>query len=77
MIDAIAGAVGGNLPVAAAVLIAYMAGAATPGGYAMERINGFGRVVASKLPYQPPPGMEETEALEAASEGVDGGATDE
>ena len=77
MIDAIAGTVGGNLPAAAAVLVAYMAGAATPGGYAMERINGFGRVVASKLPYRPPPGMDQTEALEAASESVDDDATDE
>jgi len=76
VIDAIGSVVGGNLPAAAGVLIAYLAGASTPGGYAMERINGFGRVVASKLPYKPPPGMEETEALEAASERVDGGETD-
>ncbi|QKY18383.1 hypothetical protein Hrr1229_005710 [Halorubrum sp. CBA1229] len=71
------GSVGGNLPAAAAVLIAYIAGTFTPGGYAGERLQGFGRVVASKLPYKPPPGMEETEALEAASEGVEEGATDE
>lgn len=68
MIDAIASTAGGNLPALAAVVLAYAAGTFTPGRYAGERLAGFGRAVASKLPYRPPPGLKEEEALQEATE---------
>jgi hypothetical protein len=66
----------------AAVVLAYLAGAASPTYYAMERMRGFGRAVADKLPYRPPAGMKEEEALAMAAKGRipdagDAEATDE
>lgn len=52
----------------AAIVLAFLAGATAPTYYAQERLRGFGRAVALRLPYRPPPGMEEQEAMEAASE---------
>lgn len=43
-------------------------GIMAPTYYAAERLRGFSRVVLGKLPYRPPPGMEEEEALEEASD---------
>lgn len=59
----------------AAVVVAFMAGAACPAYYAQERLRGFGRAVISRLPYTPPPGKSEEEALADAVEdaGDDGG----
>ena len=67
-IDVIAGMAAGNLPMLAAIVVAYVAGTFTPDKYASERLRGFGRAVASKLPYRPPPGMDETEALQEATD---------
>jgi len=50
-----------------------VAGMAVPTRYGIERVEGFGRAVASKLPYQPPPGKEEQEAMQQAVDGDDGG----
>lgn len=39
-------------------------GLPAPYWYAAERIQGFTRYVLVKLPYAPPPGMSEEEAME-------------
>ena len=52
----------------ALVVLAFLAGATAPTYYAQERLRGFGRAVASRLPYKPPAGMETGEAMEAATE---------
>lgn len=61
-------------PLLAALITAYMAGAATPFGYVIERLRGFGRASVSRLPYEPPPGMEREEALRRVSTAHDVGA---
>ncbi|WP_435348994.1 hypothetical protein [Haloarchaeobius sp. HRN-SO-5] len=53
--------------VVSAIVLAFIAGATVPTYYAQERLRGFGRVMASKLPYEPPPGKSEQEALEEAA----------
>lgn len=50
----------------AAVIVAYIAGCVTPYWYMQERLRGFGRWMASRIPYQPPPGEDAGEALQAA-----------
>ncbi|GGM26844.1 hypothetical protein [Haloarcula argentinensis] len=60
-----------NIPVPAAETVAYgmlwfIAGMAVPTRYGMERIEGFGRFYASKLPYKPEPGMDEETAMQQA-----------
>jgi hypothetical protein len=52
----------------AAVVLAFLAGATAPTYYAQERLRGFGRAVSSRLPYRPPAGLDESEAMEAATE---------
>ena len=54
-----------TLPV---VLLAFLAGATAPTYYAQERFRGFGRAMLGKLPYVPPPGQEESEALVRATD---------
>ncbi|MUW13929.1 hypothetical protein GJ633_04075 [Halorubrum sp. CBA1125] len=68
MIEPFTAAIGNNLTTLAAVMLAYLAGAMTPVYYAQERMRGFGRAMASRLPYEPPPGVEEGQALEAATD---------
>ena len=68
MIEPFTSAIGNNATTLAMVMLAYLAGAMTPVYYAQERFRGFGRSLASKLPYQPPPGVEEGEAMEAATD---------
>jgi hypothetical protein len=51
------------------VLVAFLGGMAVPTRYGMERVEGFGRLVASKLPYKSPPGTDEQQAM---TEAVDG-----
>lgn len=53
-------------------VLSYLAGAACPVYYAEERLRGFGRVMLSRLPYAPPPGMEESEAMETAARAAEG-----
>jgi len=48
-------------------LVAFLGGMTVPTGYGIERLNGFGRLIASKLPYQSPPGKEESEAMQKAA----------
>jgi len=48
------------------VVLAFAAGATVPAYYAEERLRGFGRKLASRLPYEPPPGMSEKEAMREA-----------
>ena len=51
------------------VLVAFIGGMCVPFRYGIERLRGFGRVVVGKLPYAPPPGKEEAEAMEQATKG--------
>jgi len=55
----------------ALVLAAFLAGAACPAYYAQERFRGFGRAMLDRLPYRPPPGMEESEALQEAADSAE------
>lgn len=52
----------------ALVLVAYLLGCTTPWYYAQERMRGAGRWLVAQVPYQPPPGQQASEALEAAVE---------
>lgn len=54
--------------VAIAVLF-LLAGMAVPTRYGIERLEGFGRYVASGLPYKPPPGKDEQTAMQEAVDG--------
>ncbi|WP_254272179.1 hypothetical protein [Haloarcula marina] len=47
----------------ALAVLCLVAGMAVPTRYGMERIEGFGRWVASKLPYKAPPGKESEQAM--------------
>ena len=48
----------------------FMAGMAVPTRFGIERLEGVGRAGASKLPYQPPPGQDEGQAMaDAVDEG--------
>lgn len=70
----------GLLPSTGAValfVLAFLAGAACPTYYAQERLRGFGRAIVDRLPYVPPPGMEEQQALRAAMESAEDEQTDE
>ncbi|QLG29460.1 hypothetical protein HUG10_09180 [Halorarum halophilum] len=61
----------------AVVVLAFTAGMCVPFRYGIERLRGFGRVVIGKLPYAPPPGKEEGEAMEAATEGDHGSGSED
>ncbi|WP_241692720.1 hypothetical protein [Haloarcula salina] len=50
-------------------LLSGLAGLAVPTRYGMERIEGFGRLAASKLPYKSPPGTDKETALIRATRG--------
>lgn len=56
---------------AAAVVLAFLAGATCPTYYAQERLRGFGRTLFDRLPYRPPPGMDREEALQVAVESAE------
>lgn len=51
-----------------AFLAGLLAGMTVPLRYGMERLAGFSRALLSRLPYEPPPGREPEEALQAATE---------
>jgi cyclic lactone autoinducer peptide len=62
-----------NLPLpsvehVAIAVVAFQAGAACPVYYYQERFRGFGRAMVDRLPYRPPPGRDEKEALQEAVE---------
>ncbi|KAA9399682.1 hypothetical protein [Haloarcula sp. CBA1129] len=48
-------------------LLWFLGGMAVPTRYGMERVEGFGRAVASKLPYKAPPGTDEQAAMQEAT----------
>jgi len=52
----------------AVALVFYLAGAVTPWYFMQERLRGFGRWVASKIPYSPPPGEDTGAAMQDAVE---------
>lgn len=56
---------------ATVAVLAFLAGATCPTYYAQERLRGFGRAMFARLPYEPPPGMDATQALEEAAESVE------
>lgn len=68
MIEPFTSAIGNNATTLAMVMLAYLAGAMTPVYYAQERMRGFGRALASQLPYKAPPGVEEGDAMEQATD---------
>lgn len=49
-------------------ILGVLIGGTAPTYYATERLRGFGRAMFEKLPYKPPPGMDEDEALEEAAD---------
>jgi len=55
----------------AGLVLAFLGGSLCPTYYAQERLRGFGRAVFDRLPYRPPPGMEEEQALRAALESAE------
>jgi hypothetical protein len=61
-------ALAGNQTMIAVAIICYIGGMFTPGRFAGERLEGFGRAVASKLPYRPPPGKDEETAMKEATD---------
>jgi len=53
--------------------LSFLAGSTVPTYYAQERMRGFGRRMANTLPYEPPPGQSEEEALQDAQAAAEGG----
>lgn len=68
MMGAFTSAASSNVTTIAAIVLAFLAGATCPTYFAQERFRGFGRALVSRLPYRPPPGMDESEALEDATD---------
>lgn len=59
-------------PLIIVFVLGLIVGSIAPTYYAGEQLRGFGRAMLEKLPYKPPPGKEEEEALiEATDESVD------
>jgi len=50
------------------MFVAFTAMAMCPAYFTQERFRGFGRLVLAKLPYRPPPDMDEEIAMEEASD---------
>ena len=44
-------------------LLAFLGGMSVPTRYGMERVEGFGRWVAAKLPFKPRPGTDEETSM--------------
>jgi hypothetical protein len=66
-----------SIELIALAMLFYIAGLVTPWYVALERMRGFGRYLVFKLPYAPPPGMTESEALADAKAQGEGGPDDE
>jgi len=69
----------------ALALVCFIGGMTVPTRFGIKRLEGFGRLIASKLPYQAPPGRDaetamqqavgiedETDAAESAKSGAEG-----
>jgi len=52
----------------ALAVVCILAGMTVPTRYGVERLEGFGRFVVSKLPYRSPPGVDEQEAMQQATD---------
>lgn len=52
----------------ATAVVFYISGAVTPFYYTMERLRGFGRWIAQRIPYSAPPGEDAGQAMQAAVE---------
>ncbi|MDS0280637.1 hypothetical protein [Haloarcula onubensis] len=50
----------------ALALVCFIGGMTVPTRYGIERLEGFGRLIAGKLPYQAPPGRDEETAMQEA-----------
>jgi hypothetical protein len=57
----------------ALVAMAWFAGAATPFWWMVERLRGLGRWFLGRMPYRPPPGLDEDEAMRQARRRSDSG----
>lgn len=51
----------------AGLVIGFLGGLTVPTYFAIERLSGFGRWAVSQVPYEPPPGKSEDEAMEEVS----------
>lgn len=60
-------AVAANTELFALVAVTFVAGIAVPFHYGIKRFRSFGRAILSKLPYQPPPGMDVEAAMAGAT----------
>jgi len=58
-------------------ILCVIAGMTVPTRYGIERLNGFGRWLLQKLPYQPPPGTDQETAMQAAAEDPTDGEEDQ
>lgn len=58
------------------LVIGFLGGGAVPTYYFQERMRGFGRAVADRIPYRPPPGKSEEEALQEAQQAAEGDPDD-
>ena len=52
-------------------LLMFIGGMTVPTRYGIERLNGFGRFMASKLPYRAEPGKDEETAMQEATGNAD------
>jgi hypothetical protein len=50
----------------ALALVCFIGGMTVPTRYGIERLEGFGRLIAGKPPYQAPPGRDEETAMQEA-----------
>jgi hypothetical protein len=53
-------------------LLWLLVGVCIPTSYAVEKLQGFGRAVMGRLPYEPPAGLTKKQALIAAQRREDG-----
>lgn len=67
------GSLAPNAGTVGVAILCLLAGMTVPTRYGIERVEGFGRCVASKLPYRPPPGKDAEQAMQEAVEGREQG----
>lgn len=66
-------------PYALTLLVGLIGGSLAPTYYAAERLRGAGRAVVARIPYRPPPGVDEQEAMQqaASADAAPGGVDDQ
>ncbi|EMA23115.1 hypothetical protein C442_08816 [Haloarcula amylolytica JCM 13557] len=52
-------------------LLMFIGGMTVPTRYGIERLEGFGRFMAAKIPYRPEPGKDEETAMQEATGNAD------